>query len=79
MTRTTLATAAAAALLALTAATWFLAESAAPPWLLAAVALVKLAVIGWVFLELDKVAFVWPLIYMVTCASMLGGVVLLMG
>lgn len=79
MSRTTLATAAATALLALTAATWLLAERSAPPWVLATVAFVKLAIIGWVFLELDRTSVVWPLVYLSFCAAILGAVVALIG
>lgn len=79
MSRATLATGAAAALLALTAATWLFAERSAPPWVLAVVAFVKLAIIGWVFLEFDRTFVVWPLVYLSSCAAILGAVVALIG
>lgn len=56
--RATLAAIATVALILLTLATGYLFEHDASPWALAGNACLKVALIGWVFLELDRA---WPL------------------
>ncbi|MCK6504882.1 hypothetical protein L6R53_16035 [Myxococcota bacterium] len=57
--RVPLAAVATAALVLLTLATGYLFEHHASPWALAGNACLKVALIGWVFLELDRAWPVW--------------------
>ena len=65
-------------LVGLTGATWLLAEGTAGPWPLAAVAVFKVAVIGAVFLELDRAWPGWVVLAGVLVVAVAGGVALLM-
>ncbi len=78
MTRTTLATVALVGLLLLTGLTAWLAETAASPWMLAGAAMAKIAVIGLVFLELDRSRPVWAVAFLgMTAAIACGAAALL--
>lgn len=65
-------------LVGLTGATWLLAEGTTGPWPLAAVAIFKVAVIGAVFLELDRAWPGWAVLGSLLVAAVAGGAALLM-
>lgn len=79
MTRAHLAVGATAALVLLTLATGLLYDRAAPAWTLAAAACVKAAVVGWVFLELDRAWWVWGAMLALGTAGVAFGAVAVMG
>jgi len=65
-------------LLALTAATWHLSEAAVGPWGLAGVAVIKAAIIGTVFLELDRSWPGWAALAALMVITIAGGAALIM-
>ena len=73
MKRTTASSLALVILVGLTLLTWRLADSGAPPWALAAVALMKVTVIGVVFLELLRSRAIWAALFITLVATVLGG------
>jgi len=78
MSRSAAAWLALAVLLGLTLVTWLLVQEALPAWALALVALIKIAVIGLVFLELGRSWWVWGALYAVLVTVVLGGAALLL-
>lgn len=66
-----------AVLIGLTLLTWLLADDGAAAWLLALVALVKVALIGVVFLELARSWPGWAALSLLVVCTVLGGSVLL--
>ena len=60
-----------AVLLGLTMASWSAAGHRASPWTLAALALLKVSIIGAVFLELDRSRRLWALIFLSYFAAVL--------
>lgn len=76
MKRSTLAFGALVALLLLTGVTWAVSDGSAAT--IAAVAAVKIAVIGVVFLELDRSWPGWAAISALVVAGVLGGALMLM-
>lgn len=79
MTRTNAADLTLFALLALTAATWALAESSASAMALAGVAVLKATAIGLVFLELDRARVYWALGFVAVVGAIAGGAAWLAG
>ena len=79
MSRSTLAFLALAMLLGLTLATWGLADRQAANWTLALVAVLKVGVIGAVFLELDRAWLGWALLLVLLSLGIAGGAAVLMG
>lgn len=79
MKRANAATLACAALVGLTLLTWQLAEQDASAGALAAVALVKVGVVGGVFLELDRARPIWGALFLASLGSVLGGAAWLIG
>ncbi len=79
MSRAQLSTLAMLFLVGLTIVTWQLSEADASPWTLAAVATVKIAIVGAVFLELLKAWPVWLLLSTTTVLAVLGGSAWLIG
>lgn len=73
MTRSVAAWLALVVLVGLTVATWVLAEGAASAGALAAVAAIKIAVVGLVFLELGRSWPVWGLLFGLGVVGVLGG------
>lgn len=73
MTRPLASRAAVVVLIGLTLLTWWLADTGASPWTLAVLALVKVTIIGAVFLELARAWPVWTAIFMAGVAGVLGG------
>ncbi len=73
MTRTTAATLALVGLLLLTGLTAWLADASATPLVLAGVGLAKIAVVGAVFLELDRAWWGWALSAGILVLVVLGG------
>lgn len=78
MSRRVLSVLALGILLALTTTTWALAEHAAGPGALAAVAVAKAAVILLVFLELDRSSPGWAVLGVAVATAIAGGAALLM-
>ena len=78
MTRSLVGAAATALLLGLSILSFQLAEGEGNGAALAGLALVKVAVIGAVFLELDRAWPPWSIGLLVLCAGILGGSVALM-
>jgi hypothetical protein len=72
MSRAAQARIAVAALVGLTAASWWLTEDGASAWVLAGLSLLKVAVVGAVFLELLRSWPGWAAISMVLVALVLG-------
>jgi hypothetical protein len=79
MNRRHFGVAATALLLLLTLSTWGVYEAELGAAGLAALALLKVLVIGAVFLELDRSWPIWGLGLLVLTSGVLGGAVLLMG
>lgn len=80
MSRSTLSLVAFLALVLLTLATWQVSEGALGPGAVALVGTAKIAVIGWVFLELDRSWPVWAVLSAgLTVAVLGGGALLLLG
>jgi len=79
VTRRHLATGAALLLVLLTLVSWQLSERDAGSTALAVAAALKLAVIGGVFLELDRSRPLWAVLAGLLGFGILGGAVLLMG
>ena len=79
MSRRTVAVGATALLLLLTLSTWGVYEADAGAAGLAALALLKVLVIGAVFLELDRSWPAWAVAVVLLTGGVLGGAVLLMG
>lgn len=79
MNRALLAFVATAALVLLTLATGVLVEHQASAWALAGNACLKVALIGWVFLELDRAWPLWAGLVALGTAGVAFGAVLLMG
>ncbi len=78
MSRSTLSLVAFLALVLLTLATWQAAEGALGPGAVALVATAKVALIGGVFLELDRAWPVWALLSAGLTVAVLGGSALLL-
>ena len=77
--RSLLAAVATGVLLLLTLGTAALIEHDAPAWVLAGNACLKVAVIGWVFLELDRAWPLWGLLVAGGTLAVAAGAVVLMG
>ena len=78
-TRAVVSMAATAGLLFLTLVTGYLVEQAASSWAIAGVACLKVAIIGVVFLELDRSQPLWGMLLGLGAAGVAFGSVLLMG
>lgn len=79
MNRTLLSVLALAALVGLTVALWILADGSASTGVVAAVAALKIVIIGAVYLELDRAWPGWAVASAAVVGIVLGGTVWLMG